>query len=97
MLAKNPQNNSHRTLNGSFGCGNGDFVGGGPALKHHDPSNGTVAQVGTLIGVLVLTQQNILNARSGGANQITQVVNFDATEIGAVKVKWWPSFKRDVL
>ena len=46
---------------------------------------------------LILTQQNILNARSGGANQVTQVVNLDATEIGAVKVKWWPSFQRDVL
>ena len=46
---------------------------------------------------LIFTQQNILNARSGGANQITPVVNFDATEVSAVKVKWWPSFKRDVL
>ena len=46
---------------------------------------------------LILTQQNILNARSGGANQVTQVVNLDATEIGNVKVKWWPSFQRDVL
>ena len=56
----------------------------------------TVTEV-MMSGVLVFTQQNILNARSGGANQITPVVNFDATEIGAVKVKWRPSFKRDFL
>jgi hypothetical protein len=37
---------------------------------------------------LIFTQQNILNARSGGADQITPVENFDATEIGTVKVKW---------
>ena len=46
---------------------------------------------------LIFTQQNILNARSGGANQITPVVNFDATEIAALKLKRWPSFQRDVL
>ena len=50
-----------------------------------------------LSGGLVLAQQNILNAHSGSANQVTQVVNLDATEISAVKVKWWPSFQRDVL
>jgi hypothetical protein len=33
---------------------------------------------------LIFTQQNILNARSGGANQVAQVKNFDAAEIGAV-------------
>ena len=60
-------------------------------------SYGTVELETALIGVLAFTQQNILNARSGGANQITQVVNFDATEVSAVKVKWWPSFQRDVL
>ena len=46
---------------------------------------------------LIFTQQNILHARSGGANQITPVVNFDATEIAALKLKRWPSFQRDVL
>ena len=59
--------------------------------------NGTVELEVKVSGVLVLAQQNILNARSGGANQVTQVVNLDATEIGAVKVKWWPTFQRDVL
>ena len=34
---------------------------------------------------LIFTQQNILNARSGGTNQITPVVNFDATEIGVLR------------
>jgi hypothetical protein len=39
----------------------------------------------------------MLNAYSGGSNQIAQVKNFDATEISAVEVKRWPSFQRDVL
>ena len=60
-------------------------------------SNGTDQLKVTLIGVLVFTQQNILNAHSGSANLVTQVVNLDATEVSAVKVKWWPSFQRDVL
>ena len=60
-------------------------------------SNGTVELEVTVSGGLAFTQQNILNARSGSANQLTQVVNLDATEIGTVKVKWWPSFQRDVL
>jgi len=48
-------------------------------------------------GGLFFTQQNMLNAYSGGSNQIAQVKNFDATEISAVEVKRWPSFQRDVL
>lgn len=60
-------------------------------------SNRTVELDMVLSGVLVFTQQNILNAGSGGANQVAQVKNFDAAEIGAVEVKRWPSFKREAL
>ena len=60
-------------------------------------NNGTLELEVTVSGGLAFTQQNILNARSGGANQVTQVINFDAAEICTVKVKRWPAFQRDVL